>query len=72
MDLSNPWLLLSGVVISAIGMGLFLYGKKAQEPKCLGMGILMCVFPYFVSSLLVMWGIAALCMAGAYFLPRFD
>lgn len=72
MDLSNPYLLVSGLLIGLVGMGLFMYGKKAQEPKCLGMGIAMCVFPYFVHSILLMWAIAALCMAGVYFLPRFD
>ena len=55
-----------------IGMGMFIYGKKTQQPKCLGIGAAMCVFPYFVHSMLLMWGLAALGMAGAYFLPRFD
>jgi hypothetical protein len=55
--------------IGAIGAGLFIYGKKAERLKCILIGVLMCVYPYFVSSLLLMWAIAGLCLAGAYFLP---
>lgn len=65
----DPGILFSGLIISAIGMGMFIYGKKRPEPKCLFLGLAMCVFPMFVHSLLVMWGLAASCMAGAYALP---
>lgn len=70
MDLSDPGVLFSSLLIGAVGMGLFVYGKKAQEPKCLGLGVAMCIFPIFVHSMLLMWGIACLCMVGAYALPR--
>lgn len=72
MDLSDPGLLFSGLLISAVGMGLFIYGKKSRELKSLGIGIAMCVFPLFVHSLLLMWALAGVCVASAYFLPRVD
>jgi len=72
MDFSDPTLIFSGLFISALGMAFFIYGKKAQELKCLGIGVAMCVFPYFVHSLLLMWVLAGACMAGAYLLPRID
>lgn len=72
MDLSDPSILFSSLFIGAIGAGLFIYGKKAERFKCIAIGILMCVYPYFVSSLLLMWAIAALCVAGAWFLPRLE
>ena len=72
MDFSSPSVLFSGLLISAIGMGMFIYGKKSQDVKSLGLGVAMCAFPYFVSSLLLMWALAGLCLAGAYFLPRFE
>jgi hypothetical protein len=72
MDLSDLNSLLSSIVIGAIGMGLFIYGKKTQEFKTLGIGIAMCVYPYFVHSLLLMWGIALVCMASVYVLPRIE
>lgn len=70
MDFSNPWAFLSSAIIGLFGTALFIYGKKAEEPKCLGAGIAMCVFPMFISSLIVMWAIAGLCMLGVYALPR--
>ena len=70
MDFSNPAALVSGALISLIGMAMFIYGRKSEEPKCLGAGVAMCVFPIFISSLLVMWLLAALCMVGAYALPK--
>lgn len=72
MDLSDPNLLISSLIIGAIGMGMFIYGKKSQEMKTLGLGIAMCVYPYFIHSLLLMWAIAGVCMVGAYMLPRMD
>lgn len=70
MDLGNPWAFVSASIIGLIGTALFVYGRKAQEPKCLGAGIAMCVFPMFVGSLLVMWLLAGACMFGAYALPK--
>ena len=70
MDLSNPYILLSGLFIGLIGMGLLMYGKKVMEPKCIGIGIAMCVYPYFVTSVVLMWLLAAACLAIVYYLPR--
>jgi len=66
MDLSNPGTLLSALIIGALGMGLFIYGKKQQHIPSLLAGVGMCVFPYFVSSLLVMWLLAALFIGGLW------
>jgi hypothetical protein len=65
----DPALLFSGLLISSVGVGMFIYGKKRPEPKCILIGLAMCVFPMFVHSLLLMWGIAAGCIAGAVALP---
>lgn len=70
MDFSNPYVLVSGLFIGLIGMGLLMYGKKSMEPKCIGIGLAMCVYPYFVTSLVLMWLLAAMCVAGVYYLPR--
>ncbi len=70
MDLSNPWTLFSGLVIGCLGMVLFIYGKKQASPKCLITGAVLCIFPYFVTSLLLMWGITGACLGGLYVSTR--
>jgi hypothetical protein len=55
MDLSDPWLLISGLVLGAIGAGLFIYGKKQSDLRCLAAGVALCVVPYFIGSVLVLW-----------------
>lgn len=72
MNFGNPWSLLSGVVISLVGMVLFMRGKKDVNLPCLGAGVALCVFPYFVSSLLLMWGLFAVCMGGWWWMARQD
>jgi hypothetical protein len=64
MDLSDPWLLLSGVLIGAVGMGLFVFGKKQGEAMPILAGLLMGVYPMFVTSLVLEWGIFAAIIAG--------
>lgn len=70
MDLSNPGVLMSGLVISMVGMGIFIYGKKMENMRSLGMGLALMIFPYFVHSVLLMWAIAAACVGGLYFWSR--
>jgi len=72
MELPSFGLLFSGLLIGAVGLGMFLYGKKRPEPKCLLIGLAMCVYPYFVSSVVWMWIIAVACLAAAYALPSFE
>ncbi len=72
MELPDLSLLFSSLIIGTVGLGMFLYGKRKPEPKCLGIGAVMCVYPYFVHSLLVMWLIAGACAVAAYFLPSFE
>ena len=70
MDMSNPGLMVSAGLISIIGLGVFMYGKRMQDIKSLGIGLGMMIFPMFVPSVLIMWVIAAACGAGLYFGPR--
>ncbi len=70
MDLSNPGVLLSAGVISMIGLGVFIHGKKMDDVKSLGIGVVLMVFPMFVGSILLMWALAGVCVAGLYFAPR--
>ena len=62
----DPANLFSSLFISCIGMGYFLYGKKAGRLWPLLGGIALCVYPYFVGSVLLMWVLAAAIMVGVY------
>lgn len=66
MDLDHPAALFSGLFIGVVGMAIFLFGKKQSNPRCLLAGGALCIFPYFVTSLLIMWGLTALCLTGLY------
>jgi hypothetical protein len=72
MDLGNPAVLLSGLLIGSIGFVLFLHGKKQANLRCLVTGVALCIFPYFVSSLLLMWLGAAACIGGLYAWSRYE
>ncbi len=69
MDLTDPGLLFSAFTISMIGLALFVYGKKMDKFRNLGIGLAMMVFPIFVHSLLWLWVIAGACVAIVFFLP---
>lgn len=69
MDTSDPALMMVGMVVSTIGTGVFVYGKKAGNGKCLLIGILLAVAPAFLSSVWADLGLAAACGLGLYVLP---
>ena len=51
--------LLWGLLFGSIGLGYFIYGKKQRRGPHLAVGVLFMVYPYFVSSVPIMLGIAA-------------
>ena len=61
--------LLWGVLFGSIGMGYFLYGKKQRRAAALAAGVLLCVFPYFVSNSALTVFLGVLFMALPYFFP---
>ena len=56
----TPTSRLIGIVTSALGVGYFLYGKRQARFAPLLAGLLLCVYPYFVDSVvwLVVIGVA--------------
>lgn len=63
MNLDSPAALFSGLVIGTVGLGLFLYGKKAERPAPLAVGLGMCALPMLVHSLAAMWAITGASVA---------
>ncbi len=69
-DLGSPAAIISSIFIGIVGFAIFLYGKKELNVKCIGTGITLCIFPYFVHSVLLMWTITAACLAALYWLSK--
>ena len=46
--------LMASLVFGMIGMGMFMYGKKAGRPIPLAAGAGLMVIPYFITHLVVM------------------
>jgi hypothetical protein len=52
----------------SIGLGFFIYGRKQRAVVPLLCGLVLMVFPYFVSNVMLLVGIGALLIAIPYFL----
>jgi len=58
----DPGYLFVSMCVSGVGYVLFKYGRSQRRVPHVGMGIVLMVYPYFVSDLWLMFGIgAALC-----------
>ncbi|MFI4896408.1 MAG: hypothetical protein ACIARR_01125 [Phycisphaerales bacterium JB059] len=63
LDLSPP-MLISGLILSALGVLLFFRGRGNQEPSSVVAGIALAVLPLATHSLFLLWGLGALVMGG--------
>jgi hypothetical protein len=55
--------LIASFVVSSVGFVLFVYGKRMSRFPQLGVGLLLLIYPYFVSSVPLMLGIALVLVA---------
>ena len=58
--------LFASLIVSGVGYFLFSYGRKAADMPKVAVGLVMLVYPYFVSSTIVMIGIAVALVAGLW------
>jgi hypothetical protein len=56
------------LLFGSIGLGFFLYGRKQKAVVPLLCGLMLMVFPYFVSNAILLVGIGAVLVAIPYFL----
>ncbi len=68
--LSSPGVLFASIVVSAIGLALFLYGKRQGRPLQLVAGLGLMIYPYFVHSIGWMLGICAVILTGLWLVTR--
>ncbi|MET0519822.1 MAG: hypothetical protein ABW005_13445 [Burkholderiaceae bacterium] len=59
--------LMWGVLFGSLGAGYFLYGRKQRAVVPLVCGLLLIVFPYFVTNTLLMVLVGAALVATPYF-----
>jgi len=58
--------LLASLVVSSIGTVAFVYGKRQSRVPQLVVGLLLMIFPYFVSNLLLMGGITVVLLGALW------
>ena len=59
-----------GLLFGCFGIGFFVYGKKQEKFVPLICGLLLMVFPYFVSNTIALVVIGVALMAVPYFVRR--
>jgi len=51
---------LAGLLVSSVGFVLLSYGRKMRRPPHVLFGLVLLVYPYFISNVLLIFAIAAL------------
>lgn len=69
LPMPTPGAVFGMIVFSAVGLAAFLYGKRLAQPRPIILGVLLMIYPYFVSDPWPLYGIGALLTAGLFF-PR--
>jgi hypothetical protein len=69
MDLDPTYLTLS-LLFGALGMGLFLFGKKAQRMPHLMAGVALMTCPYFITNAIAMVSICVILAIVPFLMPQ--
>ena len=59
--------LLAGIIFGSIGFVAFVYGKKQTNFKIMIIGVLLMVYPYFISNDVAVLGVGVILSAALYF-----
>ena len=62
--------LISSFAVSTVGLGFFMYGKKQGRAPQIAFGLICLVYPYFISSPLIMFGVFFALLGLMYFALR--
>jgi len=54
--------LIAGMILGAFGMWYLVYGKNQGKIIALICGVVLTVFPFFVTDLYVIWGVGIFCI----------
>lgn len=53
----DPYSILAGFIFSTIGMGAFAYGRKLDLWQPRAIGLVLLIYPYFISNAWLLWGL---------------
>lgn len=65
-ELGSTAVLIWGMFFGSIGTGYFIYGKTQRAVVPLCVGVVLCVFPYFIGNVYVLVLVGAVLMAIPY------
>jgi hypothetical protein len=68
----DPGVLFLSIVVSALGFALFQYGRKQTRLPQIVAGLLLMVYPYFVSSVVAMLLVGAGIVGALWLAIRLD
>lgn len=66
-ELGSTAVLIWGVIFSSIGVGFFIYGKKQKAIVPLCVGVALCVFPYFIANVYLLFFVGLVLVVIPYF-----
>ena len=69
MDLDPTYLTLS-LLFGAVGLGLFMYGKKCQRIPHLMAGVALMTCPYFITNVIAMMSICIVVAIMPFVMPQ--
>ena len=69
MDLDPTYLTLS-LLFGALGMGLFLFGKKTQRLPHLMAGVALMTCPYFITNVIAMMSVCTVLAIMPFVMPQ--
>jgi hypothetical protein len=58
---------LASLAVSSVGFVFFSYGKKLKKPPQLLLGLVLTVYPYFITNTWIMLSIAAVLIGGFWY-----
>jgi predicted membrane protein len=64
--LNESWLLW-GLLFGSVGLGFFMYGRRQKAVVPLVCGLVLMIFPYFVSNTILLVAIGVALIATPYF-----
>ncbi len=66
----DPNLLMLSLLFSAVGTGLFMYGKKAQRMPHLIAGVALMTCPYFITNAILLCLVCVVLAVAPFVMPE--